>query len=133
MTFIAGLRLSGLTAPWVLDGPMDGDAFRVYVRDVLAPTLRHGDVVVLDNLPAHRVAGIHEAVTARRAQLFYLPPYSPDMNPIEMAFTKIKALLRQKPARTIDTLVDRIGTLLDRFHAAECANFFQAAGCQHPM
>ncbi len=99
MTFIAGLRLTGMTAPWVLDGPMDGDAFRVYVRDVLAPTLRRGDVVVLDNLPAHKVAGIREAITARRAQLFYLPPYSPDMNPIEMAFAKLKALLRQQPAR----------------------------------
>ena len=85
MTFVAGLRLSGLTAPWVLDGPMDGEAFRVYVRDVLAPTLRRGDVVVLDNLPAHKVAGIREAIAARRAQIFYLPPYSPDMNPIELA------------------------------------------------
>ena len=130
MTFIAGLRLSGMTAPWVLDGPMNGDAFRVYVRDVLAPTLKRGDVVVLDNLPAHRVAGIREAVAARRAQLFYLPPYSPDLNPIEMAFAKLKALLRQDPARTIDTMVNRIGTLLERFHPTECANFFQAAGYQ---
>jgi transposase len=132
MTFIAGLRLSGLTAPWVLDGPMDGDAFRVYVRDVLAPTLRRGDVVVLDNLPAHKVSAIKEAIAARRAQLFYLPPYSPDLNPIEMAFAKLRALLQQDPARTIDTLVNRIGTLLDRFHLAECANFFQAAGYQCP-
>ncbi len=94
---------------------MDGDAFRVYVRDVLAPTLRRGDVVVLDNLPAHKVAGIREAITARRAQLFYLPPYSPNMNPIEMAFAKLKAPLRQQPARTADVLVERIGELLDRF------------------
>jgi transposase len=133
MTFIAGLRLTGMTAPWVLDGPMDGDAFRVYVRDVLAPTLRRGDVVVLDNLPAHKVAGIREAITARRAQLFYLPPYSPDMNPIEMAFAKLKALLRQQPARTVDALVERIGELLDRFPPCECANFFQAAGYQRSM
>ena len=130
MTFIAGLRLGGMTAPWVLDGPMDGDAFRVYVREVLAPTLKRGDVVVLDNLPAHRVAGIHEAVTARRAQLFHLSPYSPDLNPIEMAFAKLKALLQQDPARTIDTLVDRIGTLIDRRHPAECANFLHATGYQ---
>ena len=130
MTFIAGLRLSGMTAPWVLDGPMDGDAFRVYIHEVLGPTLKRGDVVVLDNLPAHRVAGIREAVTARRAQLFYLPPYSPDLNPIEMAFAKLKALLRHEPARTIDGLVARIGTLLDRFHPTECANFFNAAGYQ---
>ena len=130
MTFIAGLRLSGITAPWVLDGPMDGEAFRVYVREVLAPTLRRGDVVVLDNLPSHKVAGVRKAITARRAQLFYLPPYSPDLNPIEMAFAKLKALLRQEPARTIDALVSRIGHLLDRFPAIECANFFQAAGYQ---
>jgi transposase len=130
MTFIAGLRLSGMTAPWVLDGPMDGDAFRVYVHEVLGPTLKRGDIVVLDNLPAHRVAGIREAVAGRRAQLFYLPPYSPDLNPIEMAFAKLKALLRHEPARTIDGLVARIGSLLDRFHPTECANFFKAAGYQ---
>ncbi len=133
MTFISGLPLTGMTAPWVLDGPMDGDAFRVYVRDVLAPTLRRGDVVVLDNLPAHKVAGIREAITARRAQLFYLPPYSLDMNPIEMAFAKLKALLRQAPARTVHDLVQRIGNLLDRFHPTECANFFHAAGYQRSM
>ena len=130
MTFIAGLRLSGLTAPWVLDGPMNGESFRVYVAQVLAPTLRPGDIVVLDNLPAHKVAGIREAITARRAQLFYLPPYSPDMNPIEMAFAKLKALLRQNPARTIDALVERIGDIIERFQPTECANFFDAAGYQ---
>ena len=130
MTFIAGLRLSGMTAPWVLDGPMDGDAFRTYVEHVLAPTLRRGDVVVLDNLPAHKVTGIREAIAERRAQIFYLPPYSPDMNPIEMAFAKLKALLRKEPARTIDGLVERIGQLLDRFLPTECANYFHAAGYQ---
>jgi transposase len=133
MTFVAGLRLSGLTAPWVLDGPLDGEAFRVYVRHVLAPTLRRGDVVVLDTLPAHKVAGIHEALTARRAQLFYLPPYSPDMNPIELAFSKLKALLRQEPARTVHALIERIGQLLDRFLPAQCANFFHAAGYQRSI
>jgi transposase len=133
MTFIAGLRLTGMTAPWVLDGAMDGDAFRTYVQHVLAPTLRHGDVVVLDNLPAHKVAGVQEAIAERRAQLFYLPPYSPDMNPIEMAFSKLKALLRQEPARTIDALIDRIGNLLDRFIPTECANFFEAAGYQRSL
>jgi transposase len=130
MTFIAGLRLSGMTAPWVLDGAMDGDAFRIYVRDVLGPTLKRGDVVVLDNLPAHKVAGIREAIADRRAQIFYLPPYSPDMNPIEMAFAKLKALLRHEPARTVDALIERIASMLDRFIPAECANFFQAAGYQ---
>jgi len=133
MTFIAGLRLTGMSAPWVLDGAMDGDAFRTYVQHVLAPTLRHGDVVVLDNLPAHKVAGVQEAIAERRAQLFYLPPYSPDMNPIEMAFSKLKALLRQEPARTIDALIDRIGNLLDRFIPTECANFFEAAGYQRSL
>lgn len=130
MTFVAGLRLAGLTAPWVLDGPMDGDAFRVYVRDVLAPTLNKGDILVLDNLPAHKVAGIREAIGKRKAQVFYLPPYSPDLNPIEMVFSKLKALLRQEPARTIDALVGRIGNVVDRFLPAECANFFSAAGYQ---
>lgn len=130
MTFIAGLRLTGMTAPWVLDGSMDGDAFKTYVRQVLAPTLRRGDIVVMDNLPAHKVAGIREAILERQAQLFYLPPYSPDMNPIEMAFSKLKALLRQDPERTIGGLTERIGRLLDRFLPAECLNFFQAAGYQ---
>lgn len=130
MTFVAGLRLCGLTAPWVLDGPMDGVAFRVYVQNVLAPTLRRGDILVLDNLPAHKVAGIREAVTKRKAQIFYLPPYSPDMNPIEMAFSKLKALLRQQPARTVDALIDRVGSILGQFHPTECANFYNAAGYQ---
>jgi len=133
MTFVAGLRLSGLTAPWLLDGPMDGEAFQVYVRHVLAPTLWPGDVVVLDNLPAHKVAGIREAIAARRAQIFYLPPYSPDMNPIEFAFSQLKALLRQEPARTVDALIERIGQLLDRFLPAACANFFHAAGYQRSI
>lgn len=133
LTFIAGLRLSGLTAPWVLNGPMDGEAFRVYVRDVLAPSLKPGDVVVLDNLPSHKVAGVQEAIADRQAQVFYLPPYSPDLNPIEMAFAKLKALLRQEPARTVDTLIARIGSLLERFQPDECANFFHAAGYQRSI
>ncbi len=130
MTFIAGLRLTGLTAPGGLDGSMDGEAFRVYVRDVLAPTLQRGDVVVLDNWPAPKVAGIHETITACRAQLFYLPPDSPDLNPIELAFSTLKGLLRQEPARTVTALVERIGHLLDHFLPAECANLFHAAGYQ---
>lgn len=133
ITFVAALRLNGVTAPWVLDGPMDGEAFRAYVSHVLAPTLHRDDIVVMDNLPAHKVAGIRETITARRAQLFYLPPYSPDMNPIEMAFSKLKLLLRQNPARTIDALWRRIGTLIDAFTPTECANYFQAAGYQHSM
>jgi transposase len=130
MTFIAGLRLTGMIAPWVLDGLMDGTAFCAYVRHILAPTLKRGDVVVLDNLPAHKVAGVREAIAEKRAQIFYLPPYSPDLNPIEMAFSKLKALIRHDPPRSIDSLVERIGLLLDRFVPTECANFFQAAGYQ---
>lgn len=128
VTFIAGLRLNGLTAPWVLDGPMNGDAFRVYVSDVLAPTLKQDDVVVMDNLPAHKVAGIRDPIIAKGAQVYYLPPYSPDMNPIEMAFSKLKALLRHKPARTINTLIDRIADIICKFIPDECSNFFHAAG-----
>lgn len=133
MTFVAGLRLPGITAPWVLDGPMNGDAFLTYVEHILAPTLKRGDVLVLDNRPAHKVAGVREAIAARHAQVFYLPPYSPDMNPIGMAFSKRKALLRQEPARTIDALVNRIANLLDRFLPTECANFFHAAGYQRSI
>ena len=133
VTFIAALRLGGVTAPWVLDGPMDGDAFRAYVGRILIPTLQRNDIVVMDNLPAHKVAGIPEMITAKRAQLFYLPPYSPDMNPIEMAFSKLKSLLRQNPARTINALWRRIGKLLETFHPTECANYFKAAGYQHSI
>jgi transposase len=133
MTFIAGLRLSGITAPWVLDGAMDGDASRIYVREVLGPTLKRGDVVVLDNLPAHKVAGIREAIADPPSPGLLLPPYSPDMNPIEMAFAKLKALLRHEPARTVDALIERISSMLDRFLPAECANFFHAAGYQRSM
>ena len=133
MTFIAGLRRSGLVAPWVLEGAMDGDAFKTYTAEILAPTLAPGDIVVMDNLPAHKVAGIAETFAKKKAQLFYLPPYSPDMNPIEMAFSKLKTALRAEPARTIDTLWRRIGIILDSFTAKDCANYFQAAGYQHSM
>ena len=100
ITFTAGLRLDGLVAPWLLDGPMDGEAFLVYVRRVLAPTLTPGDIVVMDNLPAHKMAGVRAAIEAAGAELHYLPPYSPDFNPIELAFAKLKALLRKVAART---------------------------------
>ena len=100
MTFTAGLRIDGLAAPMVLDGPMDGEAFRAYVEQALAPDLRAGDVVIMDNLPAHKVHGVREAIEAAGARLLYLPPYSPDFNPIEMAFAKLKALLRGEPSQT---------------------------------
>ena len=103
------------------------------MEEVLAPTLKRGDVVVLDNLPAHKVAGIRQIIADQRAQIFYLPPFSPDMNPIEMAFAKLKAPLRQDPARTINALVERIGGIVDGFLPTECANFFDAAGYQRSM
>lgn len=128
MTFVAALRSDRIDAPMVLDGPMDGAAFLAYVRELLTPTLRKGDIVVLDNLPAHKVAGVRNAIEAVGAQYFLLPPYSPDLNPIEMVFAKLKTLLRKDPERTIDGLWRRIGVLLDRFKPNECANYLRAAG-----
>ncbi len=127
-TFIAGLRQSEVIAPLVLDGPMTGQAFLAYVEQVLIPTLQPDDIVVMDNLPAHKIAAVRAAIAKAGAQFFLLPPYSPDMNPIEMAFAKLKTLLRQAQERTRDGLWQRIGTLLDQFTLEECANYFQAAG-----
>jgi transposase len=128
MTFTAGLRIDGLTAPMVLDGPMDGEAFRAYVEQALAPDLRAGDVVIMDNLPAHKVHGVREAIEAAGARLLYLPPYSPDFNPIEMAFAKLKALLRAAAARTVPDLFQAIAEALKRFTPNECQNYLVAAG-----
>lgn len=127
-TFTAGLSLSGLTAPMVLDGAMHGAAFRAYVEQVLVPELTPGDVVVMDNLPAHKIHGIRQAIEAAGATLLYLPPYSPDFNPIELAFAKLKALLRKAAPRTVDALWDTIGHLLDAFSPLECQNYFAKAG-----
>lgn len=127
-TFTGALRLGGLTAPMVLDGPMNGDAFLAYVEQVLSQTLRHGDIVVMDNLPAHRRAGVREAIEAAGARLRFLPPYSPDFNPIENAFAKLKALLRKVAARTIEDLWSAIGNAIAHFTPHECANYFTAAG-----
>lgn len=127
-TFTAGLRLDGLTAPLVLDGPMNGRSFLAYVEQMLVPTLARGDIVVMDNLPAHKVGGVRDAIEAVGATLLYLPPYSPDFNPIELAFAKLKALLRGAAARTIPALWQAIGTALDRFTPTECRNYFSAAG-----
>jgi transposase len=132
-TFVAGLRRTGLTAPMVLDGPMTGRAFLAYVHQVLAPTLEQGDIVVMDNLPAHKTQEVRAAIAATGAQLFLLPPYSPDLNPIEMVFAKLKSLLRKDPERTIDGLWRRIGLLLDRFQPDECANYFHHAGYAHSI
>ena len=127
-TFVAALRRQGLGAPMVLDGPMTGQAFLAYVEQVLIPTLKPDDIIVLDNLPAHKTAAVRAAIAAAGAQFFLLPPYSPDMNPIEMAFAKLKTLLRQAAERTRDGLWQRIGELVDCFTPDECSNYFQAAG-----
>jgi len=127
-TFTAGLRLGGIAAPMLLNGPMHGDAFRAYVEHVLVPELSPGDVVVMDNLPAHKVSGIRQAIEAAGASLMYLPPYSPDFNPIEMAFSKLKALLRKAAARTIDDLWDTIAKAIEAFKPEECQNYFAKAG-----
>ena len=127
-TFVGGLRLSGLGAPMVLDGPMTGAWFRAYVEQVLAPTLAPGDVVIGDNLPSHKGPAVRRAVEARGASLLFPPPYSPDFNPIENAFAKLKALLRKAAPRTITDLWRVIGESLDAFSPAECANYFTAAG-----
>jgi len=122
-TFVAGLRTNGLTAPLVVDGAMNGDIFRSYVEQVLAPTLGPGDIVILDNLGSHKVAGVREGIEARGASLVYLPPYSPDLNPIEQAFAKLKALLRKIAARTVSALWDALGDIVQRFNPQECVNY----------
>jgi transposase len=127
-TFTGALRLSGMTAPMVLDGPMNAEAFRAYVEQVLAPTLQPGDVVVMDNLPAHKSVAIRTAIEATGASLSYLPPYSPDFNPIENAFAKLKSGLRKAAARTTDHLWDAIRDAIPSFTPQECANYFAAAG-----
>jgi transposase len=126
-TFIAALRHDRISAPWLLDGPMDGTLFLIYVERVLCPELQPEDLVVCDNLSSHKVSGVAEAIAARGAQLQYLPAYSPDLNPIEMAFSKLKALLRRTEARDLTSLVTAAAEALDWFSAAECLNFFRHA------
>jgi transposase len=127
-TFVAALRRGSLGAPMVLDGPMTGEAFLAYVEQVLIPTLEPDDIVVMDNLPAHKNAAVRQIIEAAGAELRYLPPYSPDLNPIEQAIAKLKAHLRKAQERSIDTLWQRIGKLLDLFQPIECANFFVNSG-----
>ena len=127
-TVVAALRTDGIAAPLVLDGAINGESFLAYVRQFLAPALRPGDVLVLDNLGSHKVAGVREAVEAAGAPLRYLPPYSPDLNPIEMAFAKLKALLRSEAARTVEALWAAIGRFLARFPPAECARYLAHCG-----
>ena len=127
-TFVGGLRARGMTAPMVLDGPMNGPAFLAYVLQVLAPSLMPGDIVVLDNLAAHKIAGVRAAIEAVGATLRHLPPYSPDLNPIELAFAKLKGLLRKAAARTREALCGAIAQAIDAFTPAECSNYLRHDG-----
>jgi transposase len=127
-TFVGALRRQRLTAPMVTDGPMDGGMFLAYVREFLCPTLQPGDIVVVDNLISHKVSGVEEAIRATGATLLYLPPYSPDFNPIEKFFSKLKALLRKAAKRSIDALWKEIADLLNAVTPSECSNFFASCG-----
>ena len=127
-TFLAALRFDRITAPCVLDGPVNGACFLAWTEQALAPTLEPGDIVVMDNLSSHKVAGVKQAIEARGATLAYLPPYSPDLNPIEQVFAKLKHLLRKAGARTVDDLRRSIGNLLDCFLPNECANYLANSG-----
>jgi transposase len=130
-TFLAGLRSTGLTAPLVVDGAINGEVFRAYVAQQLVPSLRPGDIVVMDNLSAHKVRGVREAIESAGAEVCYLPPYSPDLNPIETVFSKFKHLLRSAAERTVDGLWRTCGQLLDHFPEAECRSHFRHCGYRY--
>ena len=130
-TFVAALRLGEIAAPCVLDGPMDGESFRAYVEQFVVPILQPGDIVVMDNLASHKVAGVREAIEAAGAELRYLPPYSPDFNPIEQFFAKLKALLRKAAARTVEALITAIADALTTVSPQECANYLANQGYRH--
>ena len=127
-TFLAALRHDRIDAPWLLDGPIDGESFQIYVEKVLVPTLRPGDIVIMDNLGSHKGKAVRRFIRSAGAKLIFLPKYSPDLNPIEQVFAKLKHLLRKAAARTLDALCAAIGQLLGAFTPAECANYFQNAG-----
>jgi transposase len=128
VTFVGGFTLAGFIAPMLLDGPMDGEVFRAWCEQMLAPVLRPGDIVIMDNLAAHKVVGVRQAIEACGATLLYLPPYSPDLNPIENAFAKFKAHARKAAARTIEALERAAAAALLAFKPTECTNFFANAG-----
>jgi transposase len=128
LTFLAALRHDRLDAPCVIDGPINGESFLAYVEQVLVPALRPGDIVIIDNLGSHKGQAIRRAIRAVGAKLFFLPPYSPDLNPIENAFSKLKGLLRSAAERTVDGLWSAVGRLLDRFTPGECRNYFRHCG-----
>jgi transposase len=130
-TFVGALRHDGMIAPCVVDGPMNGETFLAWIEQLLVPALQQGDIVVMDNLSSHKVKGVREAIEAVGATLRYLPPYSPDLNPIEQFFAKLKSLLRKAGARTLETLDDAIALALTRFPPTECANFLANSGYRH--
>jgi transposase len=127
-TFVAGLRQDGMVAPCVIDGAINGEMFLAYVEQVLVPALRPGDTVIMDNLSSHKIAGVRAAIEAAGATLLFLPPYSPDLNPIEMAFAKLKSQLRAKALRAMEELWHALGPLSNAFSPTECANYFRHAG-----
>lgn len=127
-TFTAGLRFDGMIAPMVLDGAMNSTAFKAYVEQVLVREIKHGDIVIMDNLSSHKTKGVREAIESVGAKLVYLPPYSPDLNPIEMAFSKLKAYLKKAAARTVEQLWDEIANIIELFKTKECENYFKHAG-----
>jgi len=128
LTFLAALRADRLDAPCVIDGPINGDLFQAYIEQVLLPTLKPGDIVIIDNLGSHKGKAVRRAIRSVGAKLFFLPPYSPDLNPIEQVFAKLKTLLRKAAERTVEATWRRIGALLSAFSPAECANYFANAG-----
>jgi transposase len=128
MTFVAALRHDRIEAPWLLDGPMNGERFRTYVEKILAPTLRPGNVVVMDNLGSHKGRAVRRAIRKAGAQLFLLPKYSPDLNPIEQVFAKLKHMLRKAAARTEDAVCTTIGALLETYTSQECTNYLKNSG-----
>ncbi len=130
MTFLAALRHDRIDAPWLLDGPIDGASFQSYVENALVPTLKPGDIVIMDNLSSHKGKAVRQAIRRAGAKLFFLPKYSPDLNPIEQVFSKLKHLLRKAACRTPETVCQAIGQLLDSYTPQECANYFQNAGCE---
>lgn len=130
MTFLAALRHDRIDAPWFIEGPIDGQSFRVYVEKVLLPTLRRGDIVVMDNLGSHKGKVVRQLIRSTGAKLFFLPKYSPDLNPIEQVFAKLKHLLRKAAARTVEAVCAAIGKALSAFTPQECANYLANSGYQ---
>ena len=128
MTFLAALRCDGIHAPWVIDRPINAISFRIWAENILVPTLRDGDIVVMDNLSSHKAGIIRRAIRAAGAKLFFLVPYSPDLNPIEQVFAKLKTLLRKVNARSVDAVIEAIGKILDEFTAEECGHYLVNAG-----